>query len=67
MPNRIPHISSHAVARMAVALAVVLLAAFMGQQLSEPDALTSGASETAQYGYVVYSGGDIWHALPGGR
>jgi len=68
MPNRIPRKSAaHTVVRIVVTLGVLLLAAFLWQQLWEPIPLTSGALEPVQYGHFVYSGEDIWHAFPFGR
>ena len=68
MTNRIPRKSAaHTAARIVVTLGVLLLAALVGQQLTEPNALTSGASEPTQYGYLAYSGEDIWHAFPVGH
>ncbi len=68
MTNRIPRKSAARIAaRVVVALGILLLAALIWQQLSEPKALTSGASEPTQYGYLAYSGEDIWHAFPFGR
>jgi len=68
MTNRIPRNSAAYIAtRVVVALVILLLAALKWQQLSEPNALTSGASEPTQYGYPAYSGEDIWHAFPFGR
>jgi hypothetical protein len=68
MTNRIPRKSAaHIAGRIVVTLGIVLLAALIGQLLSEPNALTSEASEPTQYGYLAYSGDDIWHAFPVGR
>jgi hypothetical protein len=68
MTNRIPRkLAAHIAARVVVALAILLLAAFIWHQLSEPNALTSGASEPAQFDYLAYSGEDVWHAFPFGR
>ena len=68
MTNRIPRKSAaHTAARIVVTLGVLLLAALIWQQLSEPNALTSGPSEPTPSGYLAYSGEDIWHAFPLGR
>ena len=68
MTNRIPRKSvAHIAARVVMALSILLLAVLIWQQLSEPNALTSEASEPTQYGYLAYSGEDIWHAFPFGR
>ncbi len=68
MTNRIQRKSAaHTAARIAVTLGVLLLAALIWQQFSEPNVLTTGATEATQYGYVAYSSEDIWHAFPLGR
>jgi hypothetical protein len=68
MTNRIPRKSAARIAaRIVVTVAVLLLATFAWQQLSELDAPTSNVSEPVQYGYLAYSGEDIWHAFPIGR
>jgi hypothetical protein len=68
MTNRIPRkLAAHIAARVVVTLGVLLLATFVWQQLSEPDAATSKVSDSVQYGYLAYSGEDIWHAFPIGR
>jgi hypothetical protein len=55
------------VARIAVILGVLLLATVTWQQLAEPNAVRAEASQANQYGYRVYSGEDLWHALLIGR
>jgi hypothetical protein len=65
MTTRIPRKSAaHIVARIGVTLGVLLLAALLWQQLSEPNAVRSEASQPIQSDYLAYLGEDIWHALP---
>ena len=65
MTNPIPRKSAaHIAARIVVTLGVFLLVTLMWEQVSEPNALPSGASEPAQYGYLAYSGDDVWHRFP---
>ena len=51
-------------ARIAAALAIILGAMLVPQQLSETNAVTPDALQPIQFGYLHYSGGDIWHAFP---
>ena len=68
MTNRTPRKSAaDAAVRIVVMMGVLLLTALIWRELSEPNALTSGASEPTQYSYLAYSGEDIWHAFPFGR
>ena len=65
MTNRVRRKSTTRVAaRIAAALAVILAATLVSQQLAETNAVTPDALQLIQYGSLLYSGGDIWHAFP---
>ena len=66
MTNRVPRKSATRIATaVAISVAVCLAATLAWYRLPAPHSLSPGALLLSQYSSLPYSGGDLWHALPG--